>query len=380
MSGPLAGFKVLEIGGPPGAFAGMMLADHGADVLKISRPGGGGSAAAGISHSVDPMGRGRRSVGIDLRHPGGPDAFLRLVAEADALIEGFRPGVMERRGVGPAQCVARQPRLVYGRITGWGQDGPWAHVAGHDLDFVALSGTLDAIGERGGPPVMPLNLVGDWAGGLLMAFGVVSALHQAARTGRGVVVDAAMLDTAAVLAAIPNAMWSRGAWKPGRAANMTDGGHPYYAVYRTADDRYVAVGAVEPQFYAVLLERLGLGHAGLPDQLDEAGWDETRAAIAKAFATKTRDEWCEVMAGADACFAPVLDFGEARQHPHNLERGVFVEHGGVVQPAPAPRFDGAVSRIRSWEECDVELDRTLADWGLAPDEVDGLIRSGAVVA
>jgi alpha-methylacyl-CoA racemase len=376
--GPLEGFKVLEIGGPPGAFAGMMLSDHGADVLKISRPHGGGSIAAGIGHSVDPMGRGRRSVGVDLRHDQGPEVFLRLVREADALIEGFRPGVMERLGTGPAACLAESPHLVYARLTGWGQDGPWAQRAGHDVDYVALSGTLDAIGERDGPPIMPLNLLGDWAGGLLCAFGVVSALHQAARTGRGVVVDAAMLDTAALLGAVPHAMSSRGAWQKGRAANMVDGGHPYYSIYRTKDDKYVAVGAIEPQFYAQLIERLDLGDADLPEQMDATRWDETRAAIADAFATRTRDDWCDAMEGADACFAPVLDFAEARNHPHNRARGLFVDFGGVVQPAPAPRFDGTVSPIRSWDECDVPEEQVLSDWGLGADEVTELLACGAV--
>jgi alpha-methylacyl-CoA racemase len=375
---PLTGFKVLEIGGPPGAFAGMMLADHGADLLKIRQSGSVRSVGGGRGHSVDPLGRGRRSIDLDLRHPRGAEAFLRLVEDADALIEGFRPGVMEHRGVGPAQCLARSPHLVYGRMTGWGQDGPWAHRAGHDVNYLALSGTLDAIGERGGPPIIPLNLVGDWAGGLLMAFGIVSALHQAARTGAGVVIDASMLDVAALLASIPNAMWSRGNWRPGRAANMVDGGHPYYSIYRTADDRYIAVGAIEPQFYAELIEHLGLADAGLPDQLDESGWDEVRSAIEGAFATRTLEDWCVVMDGTDACVAPVLGFGEARRHPHNVSRGVFVDHGGVVQPAPAPRFDGRVSQIRSWEDCNVSTKVALVEWGLEADEVAELVGSGAI--
>jgi alpha-methylacyl-CoA racemase len=370
MSGPLDGFKVIEIGGPPGAFAAMMLADHGVDVLRISRPRGGGSVGAGGGASVDPLGRGRRSIGIDLRRPRAAEGFLTLVERADAVIEGYRPGVMERLGIGPAPCLARNPKLVFGRMTGWGQDGPWAERAGHDVDYIAISGVLDAIGEPDGPPIIPFNMAGDWAGGLLMAFGIVAALHQAARTGKGVVVDTAMVDAATLFASVPHAMFSVGQWGP-RGTNMVDGGHPFYSVYRTADGRHVAVGALEPQFYAELLERLGLADAGLPAQHDVDGWDVLRAAFAQKFLTRTREEWCEMMEGSDACFAPVLDLGEARSHPHNVARGAFVDYGGVVQPAPAPRFDGEVSQIRAWTDCDVPVERALRDWGLSADEIAG---------
>jgi alpha-methylacyl-CoA racemase len=356
MTGPLAGIKVLEIGGPPGAFAAMMLADHGADVLKISRPGGGGSVGAGGGASVDPLGRGRRSVGIDMRAPGGPDCFLALVEKADALIEGYRPGVMERLGVGPADCLARNAALVYGRMTGWGQEGPL-------VDYVALSGVLNAIGPPDGPPVIPFNFAGDWAGGALMAFGILAGVHQVGRTGKGVVVDAAMVDAATVFAAVPHASYSSGGWGP-RGTNMVDGGQPFYSVYRTADDRYVAVGALEPQFYAELLVRLGLTDAGLAAQNDRSGWEEMRATFTERFLSRTRDEWCEIFEGSDACFAPVLDLGESRQHPHNQARQSFVEYGGLVQPAPAPRFDGQISEIRPWADCDVPIETTLRDWGL----------------
>jgi alpha-methylacyl-CoA racemase len=371
--GPLEGFRVLEIGGPPGGFAAMMLADHGADVLKISRAGGGGSVGAGGGASTHPLGRGRRSVAIDLRAEGGAERFLQLVAHADALIEGYRPGVMERLGIGPAECLARSAALVYGRMTGWGQDGPLAQRAGHDVDYVALSGVLDLIGAPDGPPVIPFNLAGDWAGGMLMAFGIVTALHKARRTGTGVVVDAAMVDAATVMASVPHAGHSSGTWGR-RGTNMVDGGHPFYAVYRTADDRYVAVGALEPQFYAELVERLGLSDAGLPDQHDRERWPELREAFRTAFLRRTRDEWCEVMEGADACFAPVLDLGEARTHPHNVARGTFVDYGGLVQPAPAPRFDGKVSSIRPWDDCDVSEEQALRDWGLDDDQVAGFTR------
>jgi len=373
MGGPLEGFKVVEIGGPPGAFAAMMLADHGADVLKLSRADGGGSVGAGGGASVDPLGRGRRSVGLDLRRDGGAERFLALVEQADAIIEGYRPGVMERLGIGPAQCLARNPKLVFGRMTGWGQEGPLAHRAGHDINYIAVSGVLNAVGAQDGPPVIPFNLAGDWAGGLLMAFGIVAALHQAARTGHGVVVDAAMVDAATICAAVPHACFSIDTWGP-RGTNMVDGGQPFYSVYRTADDKYVAVGALEPQFYIELLERLSLADAGLPAQGDPSGWDDIRAALEATFLTRSRDEWCKIMEGSDACFAPVLDFGEARSYPHNEDREVFIDYGGVIQPSPAPRFDGQLSRIRPWEECDVPADRSLRDWGLSVDQIAWILQ------
>jgi alpha-methylacyl-CoA racemase len=374
----LSDLKVVEIGGPPGAFAAMMLADHGADVLKVIRGGaipGGEQPTISRAASANPLGRGRRAIALDLRAPGGAERFLRLIDEADALIEGYRPGVMERLGVGPAQCLAQNPRLIYGRMTGWGQEGPWAQLGGHDLTYGALSGVLNAIGERDGPPVMPINILGDWVGGLLMAFGILAARNQVARTMKGVVVDAAMLDAATLMGAIPHAMWSIGGWEAKRASNMTDGGWPFYAIYPTADGRYVAVGAIEPQFYASLIERLGLSDEDLGAQQDRSGWDHMRQRFAEVFLTRTRDEWVEIMAGADACFAPVLDFGEARHHPHNLARHLFVDYGGIEQPAPAPRFDGEISPIRDWHDCDVEPERTLRDWGLSEAETEEFLRA-----
>jgi alpha-methylacyl-CoA racemase len=341
----------------------MMLGDHGADVLRISRPGGGGSVGAGMNASPHPLGRGRRSVAVDLRSPEGVERFLAVVERADVVIEGYRPGVMERLGVGPAQCLARNRTLVYGRMTGWGQDGPLAPRAGHDIDYVALSGVLAAIGPADGPPTVPFNLAGDWAGGLLMAFGILAALHQAQRSGTGVVVDTAMLDAALVLASTPHASYSQGGWGP-RGTNMVDGGWPFYGVYATADDQYVAIGALEPAFYAELVEKLELDPASLPEQHDQSRWPELRTAITEAFAQRTRDEWCAVFDGSDACFAPVLDFGEAREHAHNVERNAFVDYGGIMQPAPAPRFDGKVSEIRAWDDCDVSEEQALRDWGV----------------
>ena len=378
--GPLSEFRVLEIGGPPGAFAAMMLGDHGADVLRISRATSGGSTGAGGGASPFPLGRSRRSVGINLRSERGPEAFLRLVAHADAVIEGYRPGVMERLGVGPARCLAANAALVYGRMTGWGQDGPWAARAGHDMNYVALSGTLNAIGERDGPPVVPINLAGDWAGGLMMAFGIVAALHQSRATGVGVVVDAAMIDAATILSAIPNSMAGRGDWDMRRAANMTDGGWPFYSIYRTADDRYVSVGALEPQFFAELVERMGVADQITTHQDDEDGWPAMRELFTRTFAQRTRDEWSEIMEDSNACFSPVLDFIEARAHPHNVARAVYVDYEGNSEPAPAPRFDGKVSQIRPWADCDVGPERALADWGLSDGEVADLVGSGVVVA
>lgn len=335
MRGPLEGIKVVEIGGPPGGFAAMMLADHGADVLKISRPGGGRSVGAGSGASVAPLGRGRRSIEIDLRSRRGSASFLALVENADALIEGHRPGVMERLGVGPADCLARNRKLVYGRITGWGQDGPLAKRAGHDVDYVALSGVIAAIGAPEGPPIIPFNLAGDWAGGMLMAFGVLAGLHHAARTGNGTVVDVAMVDAATIMASIPHGLYSAGGLGK-RGTNMVDGGQPFYSVYRTADGKYVAVGALEPRFYAELLERLGLADAGLPPQQDRDGWEQLRSTFTATFLTRTRDEWSEIFEGSDACFAPVLDFGEgvcpsaqpSPPHVHRLRR----DHAACAGP------------------------------------------------
>ena len=368
MRGPLDGIKVLEIGGPPGAFAAMMLADHGADVLKISRPGGGRSVGADGGTSVHPLGRGRRSVEIDLAPRRGAASFLALIEKADAVIEGHRPGVMERLGVGPADCLARNRRLVYGRITGWGQDGPLAKRAGHDVDYVALSGVIDAIGAPDGPPIIPFNLAGDWVGGLLMAFGVLAGLHQAEGTGNGTVIDAAMVDAATIMASVPHGLYSSGGLGK-RGTNMVDGGQPFYSVYRTADDKYIAVGALEPQFYAELLERLGLANAGLPAQQDRNGWEQLRSTFTRTFLTHTRDEWSEIFEGSDACYAPVLDFGEARVHPHNQARHAFIEYGGITQPAPAPRFDGKISDVRAWVDCNVPPESALNDWGVSDDTI-----------
>ena len=338
MPGPLAGLKVIEmVGLGPAPFCAMLLADQGAEVIRIDRPGAVG--ALGLPPKYDVPARGRRSLAIDLRKPGAVDAVLDLVAQADMLIEGFRPGVMERLGLGPDVCLARQPRLVYGRMTGWGQSGPLAHAAGHDINYIALSGVLHAIGRAGEAPVPPLNYVGDYGGGAMMlAFGVLAALFEAQRSGRGQVVDAAMTDGAALLSAMFWGLKAAGAWNNERGANLLDSGTHFYDTYRCADGRYVAVGAIEPQFHAELLQRLGLDVAEFKRALDPSRWPAYKARLAAVFATRTRDEWCALLEGTDACFAPVLDWDEAPRHPHNVARGTFVEIDGIVQPAPAPRF------------------------------------------
>jgi alpha-methylacyl-CoA racemase len=316
----------------------MMLADLGADVVRIERVDSvAGPEVPGSSFEL--MNRGKRSIGIDLKNPAGVEILLRMVEQADALIEGFRPGVAERLGIGPAVCHERNPRLVFGRITGWGQEGPLSGTAGHDIDFIGLSGVLHAIGRAGEPPVPPLNLVGDFGGGgMLLALGVVAALHEAQGSGLGQVVDAAMIDGSALLATMIHGMRAMGLWSDRRGMNLLDSGAPFYDVYETSDGGFMAVGAIEPEFYAEFVELLELGDE-LPAQLDSQRWPELRERFAARFETRTRPDWEARFAGSDACVAPVLSMGEAPNHPHNLARETFVEVDGVTQPSPAPRFD-----------------------------------------
>jgi alpha-methylacyl-CoA racemase len=373
--GPLAGIRVVELAGiGPGPFAAMLLADLGAEVLRVDRPASSRPAWPTV------LARGRRSVVVDLKHPDGAGVVLDLVTSAAALVEGFRPGVAERLGIGPDACLARNPRLVYGRVTGWGQEGPWRLAAGHDIDYVAVAGALHPIGQAGGPPVPPLNLVGDFGGGgMLLALGVVAALLEAGRSGRGQVVDAAMVDGAALLTAQFHELLAAGLWREERGANLLDGGAPFYGVYETADGRHLAVGALEPQFFAELLRRLGLDAGDLPDQLDRDGWPVLRERLAGLFRTRTRDQWCELLAGTDACVAPVLGFGEAPAHPHNRARGTFVEVGGVTQPAPAPRFSRTPPGPPSPPAPPgAHTDQALADWGVDPGELARLRAAGAI--
>lgn len=340
MAGPLNGVRIIEIAGlGPGPFAAMMLADHGAEVIRIDRPGGGVLGPA-VRVEKDILSRSRKSVALDLKQPEGAAVLKDLIATADGLIEGFRPGVMERLGLGPDELSALNPRLVYGRMTGWGQEGPLAQTAGHDINYIALSGVLHAIGPAGGKPVVPINLVGDFGGGgMLLAFGMVCALLQARATGSGQIVDAAMTDGSALLMSM---MWSfraMGLWQDRRGINMLDGGAHFYDTFETADGKYVALGAIEPQFYHEMRARLGLlNDADFNQQFNPAVWQQLKSRLAEIFRTKTRDEWVAVFEGSDACFSPVLSMEEALKHPHNAQRGTFVTAGGVDQPAPAPRY------------------------------------------
>ncbi|MFD9222575.1 CaiB/BaiF CoA transferase family protein [Streptomyces sp. NPDC060064] len=345
-NGPLAGVRVVELAGiGPGPFAAMVLADLGADVVRVDRPGGAG---LNIDPAYDLTNRNKRSVLIDLKAEGGPGQVLDLVERADILIEGYRPGVAERLGVGPQECLARNPQLVYGRMTGWGQEGPLAQRAGHDIAYIAITGTLGMIGKAGEPPAVPANLVGDYAGGsLYLVIGVLAALqHARTEGGAGQIVDAAIVDGAAHLATMIHGMMAAGGWQDRRGANLLDGGCPFYGNYETADGEYMAVGALEQQFYNEFIELLGIKDE-VPARKDFARWGELRGAVAARFRTKTRDEWTAVFEGSDACVAPVLSLGEAPSHPHLAARGTFVEHSGLTQPAPAPRFSatpGAVVR------------------------------------
>ncbi|MGP4007118.1 CaiB/BaiF CoA transferase family protein [Streptomyces sp. 4N124] len=343
--GPLGGVRVVELAGiGPGPFAAMLLADLGADVVRVDRPGGSGLA---INPAYDITNRNKRSVIVDLKSPDGPACVLDLAARADILIEGYRPGVAERLGVGPEACRARNPKLVYGRMTGWGQEGPLADRAGHDIAYIALTGTLGMIGDADQPPAVPANLVGDYAGGsLYLVVGVLAALHHARVTGTGQVVDAAIVDGAAHLASMIHGMFAAGGWQDRRGANLLDGGCPYYGTYETADGKAMAVGALEPQFYAEFLDLLGIeGHAD--SRKDIARWGELREAVAERFKSRTRDEWAAVFEGSDACVAPVLSLGEAPHHPHLAARGTFTDHGGITQPAPAPRFSATPTGVRT---------------------------------
>ena len=347
MAGPLSGVKILEIQGiGPGPFGTMMLSDMGADVIRVDRPRRV-DTLPNDNPTLDFLARGRRSVALDLKQPDGVEALLRLVEKSDVLIEGFRPGVMERLGLGPDDCLERNPGLVYARMTGWGQDGPLARVAGHDINYIALAGALAHIGRAGEPPLAPLNLVGDFGGGgMLLAYGIVCALLERATSGRGQVVDAAMVDGVASLMSIIHGAQQSGWWHEERGKNMLDSGAHFYEVYETKDGEYVSVGSIEPQFYAELIEKTGLGGENLPGQMDREQWPVMKERLREIFKQKTREEWCDALEGSDVCFAPVLRMSEAPGHPHNRARGTFVEEDGVYQAAPAPRFSRSTCRIQ----------------------------------
>ena len=378
--GPLQGIRIIEIAGiGPAPFAAMLLADMGAEIIRIDRKGrvDGTTFETLVNNGI--LNRGRRSLALDLKQPAAVEALLRLLASADGLIEGFRPGVMERLGLGPEICLARNPRLVYGRVTGWGQSGPLAHTAGHDIDYIAISGALHAIGGRE-EPLPPLNVVGDFGGGaLFLAFGVVCALLEAKRSGQGQVVDAAVSDGAALLMAMQYSFKAMGHWTNRRADNFLDGGAPFYGTYRCGDGLWLAVGPIEEKFHDVLVAGLGLAAAEFAARWDKSQWPALRAKLAAAFLARSRDEWLRVFDGSDACVAPVLDFDQAPRHPHNAARQTFVHHAGVTQPAPAPRFSRTAAEIQGPPPaCGEHSENVLEDWGFSGEEIAALRAAGAI--
>jgi alpha-methylacyl-CoA racemase len=372
--GPLSGLKVLEFAGiGPGPFCGMLLSDLGADVVRIDRKGSGRSSPADITA------RGRRSVALDLKQPAAVEACLKLMENADAVFEGFRPGVMERLGLGPGVALARNPKLVYGRMTGWGQTGPYAKAAGHDMNYIAITGALHAIGTDE-KPVPPLNLVGDFGGGALyLAFGLLAGVISARETGKGQVIDCAMSDGAASLMAMFYGFKAMGMWKDERRSNLLDGGAHFYDTYQCSDGKWVSIGSIEPQFYALLLEKTGITDPQFTNQMSRDEWPALREKLAAVIATKTQAEWCELMDATDVCFAPVLDLDEAPRHAHNVARQTFVEISGVTQPAPAPRFSATPGEIQGPPPgIGAHNDAALVEWGFAAGEIETLKGQGAL--
>jgi alpha-methylacyl-CoA racemase len=380
MPGPLDGIRIVEFAGiGPGPFCGMMLADHGAEVIRIDRASGSRGGSQPVT-SKDVLARGRKSIAIDLKSDEGVALARKIAASADGIIEGFRPGVMERLGLGPEQLLKDNPKLVYGRMTGWGQTGPYAPYAGHDINYIALSGALHAIGRAGEKPVPPLNLVGDFGGGgMLLAFGIACALIEAQRSGKGQVVDAAMVDGSALLMAMFFGFRASGLQSEERGTNLLDGGAHFYDTYETKDGQHVAVGALEPQFYAELLSKLGIDAGSLPPQMERAHWPALKQKLAETFKQKTRAEWCALLEGSDACFAPVLSIGEAAAHPHVRARGTLVEIGGVLQPAPAPRFSRTQPALPAPpSNAGQDTDTALCAWGLSAERIAALRASRAI--
>jgi len=379
--GPLHGLKIIEMAGiGPGPMCAMLLADLGAEVIRIDRPV---AANLGLPRAAgsDLLTRGRRSVAIDLKSAEGIDIVLRMIERADALLEGFRPGVMERLGLGPSVCHRINPRLVYGRMTGWGQDGPLASAAGHDINYIALTGALHAIGREGQAPLHPLNLVGDFGGGALyLAFGILAGIIESRASGSGQVVDCAMTDGAASLMTMFYGMLADGRWREERGTNAIDTGSHFYNVYETKDGKYVSIGSIEPKFYTELIERLGLSGEDLPAQHEATSWPVMKDRFQSVFRTKTRDEWCDVMEGSDVCFAPVLSLEESMRHPHNVARGTFVEMDGITQPGPAPRFSRTPGKLdRPPSIPGQHSEEVLRDWGFDMAEITALTASGIVV-
>jgi alpha-methylacyl-CoA racemase len=373
--GPLSGLKIVEFAGiGPGPFCGMLLSDLGADVIRIDRKGQGRGGSP-----ADVTARGRRSVALDLKQPASIEACLKLLESADGLIEGFRPGVMERLGLGPDVALARNPKLVYGRMTGWGQFGPYAKAAGHDMNYIAITGALDAIGTTD-KPVPPLNLVGDFGGGALyLAFGLLAGVIHARATGQGQTIDCAMSDGAASLMAMFYGFKAGGMWSEGRRSNLLDGGAHFYDTYQCSDGGWISIGSIEPQFYLLLLEKTGITDPQFQHQMSRDEWPELRDKLAAVIRTKTRDEWCDLMDGTDVCFAPVLSMAEAPTHAHNAARETFVEVAGVVQPAPAPRFSATPGKIQGPPpSVGGDNDTALADWGFSAEAIANLKTSGAL--
>lgn len=373
--GPLKGVRIVEFAGiGPGPFAAMLLSDMGADVVRIDRKGARGGSKFDITS------RGRRSVALDLKKPEGVEAALRLIEKADGLIEGFRPGVMERLGLGPDVALKRNPKLVFGRMTGWGQTGPLANAAGHDINYIALTGALHAIGRKGAKPVPPLNLVGDFGGGALyLAFGMACGLFEARGSGKGQVVDAAMTDGAASLMAMFYGFMGAGMWSDHKGENLLDGGAHFYDTYETSDGKWVAIGSIEPQFYALLLEKTGINDPAFQAQMDRKAWPDLKEKLAAIIKTKSRDEWDRIMQGTDVCYAPVLSLKEAPHHPHNRARETFVEIEGVVQPNVAPRFSRTVPRVQgAAPNAGAHNESALVDWGFSKDEVEALRAAGGI--
>jgi alpha-methylacyl-CoA racemase len=380
MSGPLSGLRIVEmVGLGPAPFGAMLLADMGAEVIRIDRPGGG-EVMKMVAPRFDTMARGRRSVAVDLKKPGAAELVLELVGKADAILEGFRPGVMERLGLGPDVCLAGNPRLVYGRMTGYGQSGPLSQAAGHDINYIALSGLLNTIGRPDQPPVLPVNYLGDMGGGgLMLAFGVVCALLEARHSGQGQVVDASMVEGSALLSTMIWGFQGAGIWAQPRGMNFADGGAFYNRSYETADGKHVAIASVEPQFYKKLCELAGLDESVFRHRDDPRHWPDQAERLASLFKTRTRDQWCALMEGSDVCFAPVLDWDEAPRHPHNRAREVFIDVAGVTQPAPAPRFSRtAPARPAPPSAAGADTDQVLEAWGIGADTVGALKAAGVV--
>ena len=374
--GPLKGLKIIEMAGiGPGPFCGMVLADLGAEIIRVDR-----ASAIGTGSKQEPSNRGKKSIAVDLKAKEGVEVVLKLIETADAIFEGFRPGVMERLGIGPEVCMARNDRIVFGRMTGWGQEGPLANAAGHDINYISLSGALAAIGRPGSPPVPPLNLIGDFGGGgMLLALGLVAALLESKESKQGQVVDAAMTDGSALLMTMIYSMQSSGMWKTTMGSNLLDGGSHFYDTYECKDGKFISIGSIEPQFYALLCQIAELDEKVFSKQMSRDLWPEQKEEIKKIFLKKTRDEWCELMEGTDVCFAPVLDMSEAPQHPHNKERKTFIDLEGVTQPAPAPRFSRTEPEVVSSPSIVGEhTNEVLSSIGLSEEDISTLKTSGAV--